>query len=166
MAAGSFFVRGLTVASTAQLPRIVLSRDGHARLKMEEVVQEVRRHVLVQRRAEHATSLVLVRCSPSMTERLFSAQEAADRLRISTATLYDWLAQSNAGTLVIRGQPVTIDYFQGGRKGQGRIRIEHREIERLQEAMRVHPSPRRQRRPPVRRQCFPGITVELGDPGD
>ncbi len=87
-------------------------------------------------------------------------------LGISTASLYDWLAQSDAGTLVIRGEPVTIDYFQGGAKGQGRIRIEAQEVQRLKEAMRVRPRPVRHRRLPTRTHHYPGITVELGDPGD
>jgi hypothetical protein len=67
---------------------------------------------------------------------------------------------------MIRGRPVTVDYFQGGRKGQGRIKIEPKEVERIKELMRVRPRPVRQRRPPKRRKDFPGITVELGDPDD
>ena len=63
-----------------------------------------------------------------MTDDLLSANEAARRLGITTATLYDWLAQSDVGTLIIRGQPVTINYFQGGTKGQGRIKLEVGEI--------------------------------------
>jgi len=54
-----------------------------------------------------------------MERDLLSATEAARRLGISRLTLYQWLADSNAGTLVIRGQPVTIDYFQSGPRGQG-----------------------------------------------
>ena len=80
--------------------------------------------------------------------------------------MYQWLADSDAGTLVIRGQPVTIDYFQGGRNGQGRIKIEACEVERIKELMRVRPRPARQRRPPTRRHHYPGITVELGYPDD
>ena len=80
--------------------------------------------------------------------------------------MYQWLADSNAGTLVIRGQPVTIDYFQGGRKGQGRIKIEVCEVERLKELQRVRPRLIRPRRPPTRRHYYPGIYVEPGDPGD
>ncbi len=80
--------------------------------------------------------------------------------------MYQWLADSDGGTLLIRGQPVTVDYFQGGRVGQGRIKIEPKEVERLKELMRVRPRPERQRRPPTRRHRYPGITVELGDPGD
>lgn len=101
-----------------------------------------------------------------MNEELLSANEAARRLAISPATLYQWLAQSNAGALMIRGQPVTIDYFQGGRKGQGRIRIAAAEVERLKELMRVRPRRLPQRRPPKRHDQYPGIYVELGDPGN
>ena len=99
-----------------------------------------------------------------MENDLLSAQEAARRLGISTAGLYDWLAQSNAGALVIRGQPVAIDYFQGGPGGQGRIKIEATEVERLKEAMRVRPRPGRLRSSPTHRQQFPGINVPLGRP--
>jgi hypothetical protein len=100
------------------------------------------------------------------TQTLFSAREAAGRLGISAATLYDWLAQSDAGSFMIRGQPVTVDYLQGGRNGQGRIRIEAREVQRLVELMRVRPRPDRPRRPPTVRHHYPGITVELGNPDD
>ena len=101
-----------------------------------------------------------------MASELLSTSDAAQRLGISTATMYQWLADSDSGTLVIRGQPVTIDYFQGGPRGQGRIKIEAHEVERLKELMRVRPRPTRQRRQPKQRRYFPGITVELGDPGD
>ena len=94
---------------------------------------------------------------------LFSA-EAARRLGISRATFYDWLAQSDAGALLIRGQSVTIDYYQGGARGQGRIMISVSEIERLQELMRVEPRHTNTRRPPTRKQHFPGIHVPLGRP--
>jgi len=88
------------------------------------------------------------------------------KLGISVSTLYDWLAQSNAGEFEIRGQSITIDYFQGGRRGQGRIQIYEAEIDRLKEAMRVVPQPQRRRRPPVQLRDFPGITVQLGRPDD
>jgi hypothetical protein len=99
-----------------------------------------------------------------VVERLLSANEAAERLGITKTSLYAWLAQSDAGNLVIRGVPFTIDYLQGGAKGQGRIKIESREVQRIREAMRVRPRPDRPRRPPRRRQTFPGITVKLGRP--
>jgi len=66
-----------------------------------------------------------------MSRELLSSQDAARRLGITTATLYDWLAQSDAGTFLIRGQPTTINYYQGGRKGQGRIKFDSQELERL-----------------------------------
>jgi len=97
---------------------------------------------------------------------LRTAREAAKRLGIARATFYQWLADSDAGILVIGGQPMAIDYFQTGAKGQGRIRIEAAEVERLKAAMRVRPRPTRQRRPPTQRRCYPGITVELGHPDD
>lgn len=100
-----------------------------------------------------------------MSPELLTTREAARRLGISTACLYDWLAQSNAGRFVLRGQPVTIDYLQGGPRGQGRIRIEVGEIERLKDLMRVRPNSAPQRRPPLRQTAYPGITVKLGRPG-
>jgi transposase-like protein len=94
------------------------------------------------------------------------AQEAARRLGITVTTFYDWLGQSDRGLLTIRGEPVTIDYLQGGPRGHGRIAVEPAEIERLKNLMRVVPDPRAI--PPVRRlpiMKFPGITVPLGRPG-
>ena len=93
-----------------------------------------------------------------------TAQQAAEELGISVLTFYDWLAQSDRGEYVIRGQAVVINYFQGGRRGQGRIRIQADEVHRLQEAMRVKPQPKIQRREPVSTTQFPGITVPLGRP--
>lgn len=98
-------------------------------------------------------------------EDLTSA-EAAARLGITVATFYDWLGQSDRGLLVIRGQPVTIDYLQGGRRGQGRIRIERREVERLRELMRVRPEAVPARRPPAPKNRFFGIHVPLGRPDE
>ena len=72
-----------------------------------------------------------------MASELLSTSDAAQRLGISTATTYQWLADSDAGTLVILGQPVPVDYFQGGPRGQGRIKIEAHEVERLKQLMRV-----------------------------
>lgn len=99
-----------------------------------------------------------------MAEEWLSTQEAARRLGIAVSSLYDWLGQSDRERLVIRGQPVTIDYLQGGPQGQGRIRIAPGEVERLTELMRVRPQPTTGRRPPVRPDRFPGITVPLGRP--
>jgi hypothetical protein len=99
-----------------------------------------------------------------MSEELLSAQEAARRLGMAVTSLYDWLSQSDRGLLVLRGQPVTIAYLQGGPQGQGRIRIEAGEVERLKDRLRVRPQRLVPRRPPVRRDSFPGITVTLGRP--
>lgn len=99
-----------------------------------------------------------------MADELLSAAAAAEQLGIKVTTFYDWLGRSRLGELEIRGQRVTIDYLQGGAKGQGRIRIEAQEIARLKELMRVGtraiaiprscPSPRN----------WPGIVVPLGRP--
>jgi hypothetical protein len=99
-----------------------------------------------------------------MAEVLLSAREAARRLGVAVPTLYDWLGRSDRGLLVIRGRPVTIDYLQGGPRGQGRIRIEAAEVERLMDLLRVRPAPARIRRPPATPARFPGITVPLGRP--
>ena len=97
-----------------------------------------------------------------MSDELLSTAEAARRLGISCASLYSWLAQSNAGTFVLHGQAVTIDYFQSGARGQGRIKIEATEVERLRDLMRVRPRPQTVRRPPIQQTQFPGIYVKLG----
>lgn len=99
-----------------------------------------------------------------MSSELLSAQQAAKQLGISVASLYDWLARSNSGEFVVRSQPYTIEYFQGGARGQGRIQIDASEIQRLRNAMRVRPHSVRIRQPPQRTQHFPGITVPLGRP--
>ena len=99
-----------------------------------------------------------------MSEELLSTMEAARRLGISRASLYDWLSQSNAGQFMLRGQSVTIKYLQGGAAGQGRIKIEGREIGRLCDLMRVQPLPQLPRRPPIKQTQYPGITVKLGRP--
>ena len=99
-----------------------------------------------------------------MGEELLNTREAAQRLGIATASLYEWLAQSNAGAFLIGGRPVTIDYLQSGPRGQGRIKIESREIDRLKNLMRVRPQTALQRKPPIKTGDFPGITVKLGRP--
>jgi hypothetical protein len=97
--------------------------------------------------------------------RLLTVKQAARQLAFARATLYDWLGKSDRGLLVIRGQRVTIDYFQGGPRGQGRIRIAAAEVDRLQALMRVQPQAVPARQPP-RRRALPGITVPLGRPDD
>jgi hypothetical protein len=65
---------------------------------------------------------------------------------------------------MIRGAAVTIEYFQSGRRGQGRIHLEAREVERLRDLLRVRPQKPILRRTPVNRHLYPGISVELGRP--
>ena len=98
-----------------------------------------------------------------MDGELLSAKDAARRLGVAVTSFYDWLGQSDQGLLVIRGQAVTINYFQGGPQGQGRIRIEFSEIDRIRELMRVRPRRYTPRRPPQKQQ-YPGIHVKLGRP--
>ena len=99
-----------------------------------------------------------------MADDLLNTTEAARRLGITRATLYQWLGESTHGNLVIRGTPVAIEFFQSGRKGQGRIRISADEVERLKQCMKVVPrrisAPSTHSHPTV----FPGITVPLGRP--
>ena len=78
--------------------------------------------------------------------------------------MYQWLAESDACAFVIRGQPVTINYLQAGAKGQGRIKIEPEEVERLKDLMRVKPRAQNPRRPAKRTLTYPGITAKLGRP--
>lgn len=99
-----------------------------------------------------------------MSDELLTAAAAAVRLGITVTTLYDWLGRSRIGRLEIRGRRVTISYLQGGAKGQGRIRIEAQEVERLRELMRVSTIIPPPRRTPLRRDSFPGIVVPLGRP--
>ena len=99
-----------------------------------------------------------------MSDELLTAASAAAQLGLSVATFYDWLGRSRIGALEIRGHRVAINYLQGGARGQGRIRIEAREVERLRELMRVRPqSVPVQRRAPLPRS-WPGINVPLGRP--
>ncbi len=126
-------------------------------------------NVVASRRSEESTaaiSRIVARYAlmPS-SDQLLNVSEAARRLGITTTCLYDWLSQSDRGLLVIRGQAVTVSYFQGGPRGQGRIRIQAMEVERLLELMRVVPQAYVKRRLPARSLSFPGITVPLGRPG-
>lgn len=97
-------------------------------------------------------------------DHLLTVGEAARRLGVKPATVYDWLGRSRIGELVIQGQRVTIDYYQTGPRGQGRIKIEAAEVERVRELMRVKPQIHLPRQLPVRTTNFPGITVPLGRP--
>ena len=97
---------------------------------------------------------------------LLSSADAAQRLGISVLTLYDWLSQSDAGQYQIRGQQVTIEYYQGGRRGQGRIKIATGEIERLLNLMKVSPQSKPTRRPKTAPAKPTHITVTLGRPDD
>lgn len=99
-----------------------------------------------------------------MDGELVIPKEAARRLGITVTTFYDWLGQSDYGLLRIRGENVTINYFQGGPRGQGRIRIEASEVDRLKECMRVKPQRLVAHRKNNSRPSFPGITVPLGRP--
>lgn len=100
----------------------------------------------------------------SMSDDLLTAADAAARLGVSVTTLYDWLGRSRIGALEIRGQRVVINYLQGGARGQGRIRIEVREVERLRELMRVRPLSAPVRRIRSSPRNWPGIHVPLGRP--
>jgi hypothetical protein len=99
-----------------------------------------------------------------MSRELLSSGEAARRLGISIPRLYEWLALSDRGDFLLRGAPITIDYFQGGARGQGRIRIAAREVDRLLDLMRVKPVQRRKRQSPTRRSTLRHITAKPGRP--
>jgi hypothetical protein len=99
-----------------------------------------------------------------MSKELLTSRDAARRLGISVPRLYEWLALSDRGDFQLRGAPVTIDYFQGGAKGQGRIRIAAKEVDRLLGLMRVWPAPQRDRRSPARRPTLQHITAKPGRP--
>lgn len=105
-----------------------------------------------------------MRANTAMTADFLTTSQAAQRLGISVGQFYEWLRMSNDGELAIAGHPATIEYFQGGPRGQGRIRIAVAEVERLIELTRVRPRSGPARRPPVRQASFPGITVKLGRP--
>lgn len=99
-----------------------------------------------------------------MPDEFLNTADASKRLGITRSAFYAWLAESDAGSFRIQGQPVAIRYYQTGGRGQGRIRIEIQEIERLRDLMRVRPHHQLQRQPPVKQCQFPGITVKLGRP--
>jgi hypothetical protein len=67
---------------------------------------------------------------------------------------------------VIRGEPTTINYYQGGRVGQGRIKIDHREVERLLSLMRVSPRTKAVQKKPAKKPTLRHITAKLGLPDD
>ena len=104
--------------------------------------------------------------SSHMDSTLLTADDAATRFGISRTTLYDWLAQSDGGWFMLRGQAVTIDYLQGGRRGQGRIKIKRTEVDRLLELMRVKPKLTRTRVVPRPKAALTHITAKLGRPID
>jgi excisionase family DNA binding protein len=99
-----------------------------------------------------------------VAQDLLTAAQAAERLGVTVTTLYDWLGRSRIGELEIRGQRVTINFFQGGARGQGRIRLEVGEVERLRELMRVRSQAVVVRRLPVQQTQWPGIYVTPGRP--
>jgi hypothetical protein len=101
-----------------------------------------------------------------MSRRLLNSKDAATALGVSVLTLYDWLSQSDKGEFEIRGQAVTISYYQGGRRGQGRIRIDVREVERLLTLMRVTPQASMTRQKPTKKRAMQHITANLGRPDD
>ena len=101
-----------------------------------------------------------------MSLQLLTSAEAARRLGIQVSTLYDWLNQSDGDCLVIRGQQTTIDYFQAGRRGQGRIRIDAMEVERLLSLMRVSPKPSTHRDAPTPKPNLHHIRTKLGRPDE
>ncbi len=101
-----------------------------------------------------------------MTGKLLTSTEAAQRLGISTCRLYEWLTLSDRGDFVLRGVPITINYFQSGARGQGRIKIAAEEVERLLAQMRVRPAHRRRRRSRVQQPILQHITAKLGRPDD
>ncbi|MFN3150483.1 DNA-binding protein [Bremerella sp.] len=97
-----------------------------------------------------------------MSTKLLNSEQAADALGISVPTLYDWLSQSDRGDFAIRGVPVTISYLQGGRRGQGRIKVAAKEVERLLELMRVSPKPKKELR---KRPVNSGFSFLKSKPG-
>lgn len=101
-----------------------------------------------------------------MPDKLLTSTEAARRLGVSVHRLYEWLAQSDRGRFLLRGAPITVEYFQSGAKGQGPIRISVREVERLLDRMRVKPTTQRNRRNPTIRTALQHITAKPGRPDE
>jgi hypothetical protein len=101
-----------------------------------------------------------------MAKQLLNTKDAAAAIGVSVLTLYDWLSQSDSGKFEIRGQPVTVEYFQGGRRGQGRIKIAHQEIERILSLMRVTPKVASSRSRCKKKPTLQHITTKLGRPVD
>jgi len=99
-----------------------------------------------------------------MSQDLLSSNQAASALGVTVPTLYGWLSQSDVGEFQLRGQPVTISYFQGGGKGQGRIKIPAKEIDRLLALMAVKPRKLPTRQPHRPRRSMQHITSNLGRP--
>ena len=101
-----------------------------------------------------------------MSSELLSSEQAARKLGIRVSTLYAWLGQSDTGAFEIRGQSVTISYYQGGHRGQGRIKIDHREVERLLSLMHVSPQTKALQKKPAKKPALRHITAKLGRPDD
>jgi len=112
------------------------------------------------------TKLVVLTGPQSAMNKLLSSFEAAERLGIAVATLYEWLSQSDVGRFHIRGQRVNIEYYQGGRRGQGRIRVPKKEVERLLSMMRVSPRQATSKPHSPSKPITKHITVALGRPDD
>ncbi len=101
-----------------------------------------------------------------MPPKLLTTEDAAQMLGIATGTLYAWLSQSDSGAFTIRGQSLTIAYFQGGRRGQGRIRIAENEILRILATMQVTPKGAREPKGTNKTLELTHITTKLGRPDD
>ena len=99
-----------------------------------------------------------------MSSDLLSTADAARLLGISVPTLYGWLSQSDAGEFQLRGEPVTIAYLQTGPKGQGRIKIYRKEVDRLLDLMVARPKPGPRRRTLRSKPSLQHITARLGRP--
>ncbi len=101
-----------------------------------------------------------------MSIELLNTKDASQKLGLSVCTLYSWVAASKAGNFAIRGQQVVIEHYQGGQRGQGRIMIPAREVDRLLDLMRVTLKPTPSRQVPTRKPPLQHITAPLGRPDD